>query len=141
MRKLLAIVAIFLATATTAQASLLKQMQHIERVMGSKRIVKHEPARHWFNQVYYAYLHPPHKSAWQCIHRFEGSWADSGDPYYGGLQMDLGFQRTYGYYLYTTKGTANHWNPIEQMWVAERAYRAGRGFHPWPNTARICGLI
>jgi hypothetical protein len=27
------------------------------------------------------------------------------------------------------------------MWVAERALRAGRGFYPWPNTARMCGLI
>ena len=30
---------------------------------------------------------------------------------------------------------------VEQMWVAERAYRSGRGFYPWPNTARSCGLI
>jgi len=27
------------------------------------------------------------------------------------------------------------------MWAAERAHRAGRGFYPWPNTARYCGLI
>jgi hypothetical protein len=26
------------------------------------------------------------------------------------------------------------------MWVAERAYRT-RGYWPWPNTARYCGLI
>jgi len=32
-------------------------------------------------------------------------------------------------------------SPLEQMWVAERAYRNGRGFYPWPNTARYCGLI
>jgi hypothetical protein len=25
--------------------------------------------------------------------------------------------------------------------VAERAYRSGRGFYPWPNSARACGLI
>lgn len=25
--------------------------------------------------------------------------------------------------------------------VAERARRSGRGFYPWPNTARECGLI
>src|SRR6188508_125204 len=31
---------------------------------------------------------PPHSSAWQCIHSYEGSWRDSGGPYYGGLQMD-----------------------------------------------------
>jgi hypothetical protein len=84
---------------------------------------------------------PPHKRQWLCIHRFEGAWTDPSPPYYGGLQMDLGFQRTYGRYLLARKGTANHWTALEQMWVAERAHRAGRGFYPWPNTARSCGLI
>jgi len=84
---------------------------------------------------------PPHASAWACIHSFEGSWADPNAPYYGGLQMDLSFQRTYGHYLLRNKGTADHWTPLEQMWVAERAYRSGRGYYPWPNTARYCGLI
>jgi hypothetical protein len=83
----------------------------------------------------------PHKSAWLCIHRFEGSWTDANPPYYGGLQMDLGFMRTYGAALLRRKGTADHWTPLEQMWVAERAHRSGRGFYPWPNTARYCGLI
>ena len=55
--------------------------------------------------------------------------------------MDLGFQRAYGQYLLHNKGTADHWTPVEQMWVAERALRAGRGFYPWPNTARYCGLL
>jgi hypothetical protein len=85
--------------------------------------------------------HPPHQTAWRCIHRFEGAWGDSRGPYYGGLQMDLGFQRRYGAYLLRRKGTAEHWTQLEQMWVAERALRAGRGFAPWPNTARSCGLI
>ncbi|HEU5278639.1 MAG TPA: hypothetical protein VFU26_07025 [Gaiellaceae bacterium] len=84
---------------------------------------------------------PPHKQQWLCIHRFEGAWNDPNPPYYGGLQMDLSFQRTYGRHLFATKGTADRWTPLEQMWVAERAHRAGRGFFPWPNTARFCGLI
>jgi hypothetical protein len=84
---------------------------------------------------------PAHKSAWLCIHRYEGAWTDGGSPYYGGLQMDIGFQSSYGSALLSTKGTANNWTPLEQMWVAERAYRSGRGFYPWPNTARYCGLI
>jgi hypothetical protein len=88
-----------------------------------------------------AALNPPHKTGWLCIHRYEGSWSDGSAPYYGGLQMDLGFQRTYGPALLRRKGTANRWTPLEQMWVAERAHRAGRGFYPWPNTARYCGLI
>jgi hypothetical protein len=85
--------------------------------------------------------HPPHLSAWLCIHRYEGSWTDTGAPYYGGLQMDVGFQRHYGADLLRSKGTADRWTPLEQIWVAERARRAGRGFYPWPNTARACGLI
>jgi hypothetical protein len=84
---------------------------------------------------------PPHKRQWLCIHRYEGAWSDPNPPYYGGLQMDLGFQRRYGRGLLYRKGTANHWTPLEQMWAAERAHRAGRGFYPWPNTARYCGLI
>jgi hypothetical protein len=84
---------------------------------------------------------PPHRSAWLCIQRYEGAWNDPNPPYYGGLQMDLSFQRTYGGALLRRKGTADRWTPLEQMWVAERAYRSGRGFYPWPNTARHCGLI
>ncbi len=85
--------------------------------------------------------HPPHLAEWRCIHRWEGSWTDPNSPYYGGLQMDLAFQRAYGFGLLRHKGTANHWAPYEQMWVAERALKAGRGFHPWPLTALRCGLI
>jgi hypothetical protein len=85
---------------------------------------------------------PPHRASWSCIQRYEASWhANTGNGYYGGLQMDLGFQRLYGSYLLRRKGTADRWSPLEQMWVAERAHRSGRGFYPWPNTARYCGLI
>jgi hypothetical protein len=84
--------------------------------------------------------HPPHLAAFLCIHRYEGSWTDGGGPYYGGLQMDLRFQRTYGPWLYRKKGTADHWTPLEQIWTAEKAARR-RGFWPWPNTARYCGLL
>lgn len=84
--------------------------------------------------------HPPNLGAFLCIHRYEGSWTDGGAPYYGGLQMDIGFQATYGRWLLHTKGTANHWTPLEQIWTAEKARRS-RGFWPWPNTARVCGLI
>jgi hypothetical protein len=86
-------------------------------------------------------LHPPHRSAWLCIHRFEASWQDGGAPYYGGLQMDWSFMSHYGRELLRRKGDASHWTPLEQMWVAERAHRSGRGFYPWPNTARYCGLL
>ena len=84
---------------------------------------------------------PPHERAWRCIQRHEATWDDPNAPYYGGLQMDLGFQRAYGARLLRRKGTADNWTPLEQMWVAEAAYRSGRGFYPWPNTARACGLL
>ena len=88
----------------------------------------------------------PRMRAWICIHLHERNphqgWAThTGNGFYGGLQMDLSFQRTYGPDLLRKKGTANRWAPIEQIWVAERAYRSGRGFSPWPNTARSCGLL
>ena len=89
---------------------------------------------------------PPHHREWLCIHRHErhpaqGWRTRTGNGFYGGLQMDISFQRQYGGRLLQRKGTADRWTPLEQMWVAERAHRSGRGFHPWPNTARNCGLI
>jgi Transglycosylase-like domain len=90
--------------------------------------------------------HPPHRGAWLCIHRYErnpiqGWRTHTGNGYYGGLQMDISFQREYAPELLRRKGTADNWTAVEQMWVAERAHRSGRGFYPWPNTARYCGLI
>jgi hypothetical protein len=84
--------------------------------------------------------HPPHLGDWMCIHHYEGSWTDAGGPYYGGLQMNLSFQASYGGWLLSRKGTANHWTPLEQIWTAEKALRS-RGFTPWPNSARFCGLL
>jgi Transglycosylase-like domain len=89
---------------------------------------------------------PPHRTAWQCIKRHEShprmGWrTQTGNGYYGGLQMSLGFQRRYGSHLLRRKGTADRWTPLEQMWVAERAVRSGQGFYPWPNTAGACGLL
>jgi hypothetical protein len=58
-------------------------------------------------------------------------------PPTNGLQMNLAFQRRYATGLLLRKGTADRWT---QIWVAVRAHRSGRGFHPWPRTARRCGL-
>jgi hypothetical protein len=79
--------------------------------------------------------------AFTCIHRYEGSWTDGGAPYYGGLQMDLQFQRAYGREFLRAFGTAENWPPSLQIAVAIKGYLAGRGFHPWPVTARRCGLL
>jgi hypothetical protein len=96
--------------------------------------------RHRANRVHWRAKHPPRLQGWLCIHRYEGSWGDPGSPYWGGLQMDLSFQETYGGWLLRHKGTADHWSALEQIWVAVRAARV-RGFSPWPNTARYCGLM
>jgi hypothetical protein len=100
-------------------------------------------ARRWQHRAHSAWWrakHPPELRGWICIHHYEGSWADSGGPYWGGLQMDFSFQRAYGGWLLRHKGTADHWSALEQIWVAVRASHS-RGFSPWPNTARNCGLM
>ncbi len=100
--------------------------------------------RYWSRQARRVRLlvaHPPHRRGWLCIHRFEGGWHDAGDPYWGGLQMDRGFMQTYAPRVLLRRGWADRWTPLEQMWVAERAHRSGRGYWPWPSTARACGLI
>lgn len=99
-----------------------------------------------FLTTYRSFLNPPHKQEWQCIQQhetappFPGWRTDSGNGYYGGLQLDERFMRTYAGWLFHTKGTADHWTPVEQMWAAERALPT-RGWHPWPRTAHDCKLI
>jgi hypothetical protein len=78
-----------------------------------------------------------------CIHRGEGRWNDPDAPYYGGLQMGWWFMRTYGAQLLSRKGTADKWTPLEQMHVAEHAYRReGHSrhwlYHQWPRSAPPC---
>ncbi|MFL5927571.1 MAG: hypothetical protein ACJ77E_11620 [Gaiellaceae bacterium] len=80
--------------------------------------------------------------AFQCIHRYEGAWtSNTGNGYYGGLQMDIGFQSRYGGDFLDRWGTADNWPVWAQIQAASAAYRAGRGFAPWPSTARACGLL
>jgi hypothetical protein len=101
--------------------------------------------------------------AWLCIHNGtpvaggrpgtagsgEGAWNDAGDPYWGGLQMDRSFMASYGADFIAEHrgqgwgglGLADSWTPREQMVAAERARASGRGYAPWPLTARRCGLL
>jgi hypothetical protein len=80
--------------------------------------------------------------AFMCIHRYEGPWAsNTGNGYYGGLQMDHGFMRLYGRDFLARWGTADNWPAWAQIETAARAHRSGRGFTPWPATARACGLL
>jgi hypothetical protein len=106
-------------------------------------------ARTWSERRAAARRHassPPHYREWMCIHRYEGAWNDPSSPYYGGLQMDMSFQRAHGWDALARWGTADNWHPLTQMWVAERAHggwrgSTPRGFYPWPNTARYCHLL
>jgi hypothetical protein len=100
--------------------------------------------RHRIRLVIHSPLLPGHwlERSFLCIHAGEGSWgAATGNGYYGGLQMDLSFQRTYGAWALRAFGTADQWPASVQIATAIRAYTSGRGFYPWPNTARACGLI
>jgi hypothetical protein len=90
-------------------------------------------------------LHPPYLRKWLCIFSHErdprqGWRTNTGNGYYGGLQMDVAFQRRYGAWLLRAKGRAHRWTPIEQVWVAERGRRV-QGWYAWPVSARSCGLI
>lgn len=82
--------------------------------------------------------------AFLCLRSHEASWTGTdsatGRTYFGGLQMDRTFQRTYGGEFYRAFGTADRWPISVQIAVGIRAYLAGRGFGPWPNTRRACGL-
>jgi len=74
-----------------------------------------------------------------CIHRYEGSWSDPNAPYYGGLQMDYNFMKAYGGAFLARWGTADHWPVWAQLQAGRNGYMA-RGWSPWPNTRRYCGL-
>jgi hypothetical protein len=82
-----------------------------------------------------------------CIHLHEGAWnSNTGNGFYGGLQMDYGFQRTYGAEFLARYGTADRWPVWAQVIAARRARDGyagygGRGYGPWPNTARACGQL
>jgi hypothetical protein len=80
--------------------------------------------------------------SFMCIHHYEGAWnSNTGNGYYGGLQMDLTFQSLYGAEFLNRWGSADNWPVWAQLRAAVRAYQSGRGFTPWPNTARACGLL
>jgi hypothetical protein len=141
-------------TARHVDAALTRRLRRNvlrwETVMGRPHVHLSAPLRSrralvfWRRRARYVRrlaAHPPHRSGWLCIHRYEAGWGDSDDPYWGGLQMDRGFMRTYAPPLLLRRGWADRWTILEQMWVAERAHRRGRGFWPWANTAQACGLI
>ena len=92
---------------------------------------------------YYDYVRAQRIPRLLCIHSHEGAWnAYNPAGYYGGLQMDWSFMRTYGpdmlrkYHWHD----ARYWSAADQLAVASRAV-AHRGYWPWVNSAAACGLL
>jgi hypothetical protein len=155
LRTCTALVVCALFVASPAQAHLVKAFHKGESTQEKLQTIRmdiphacaskdHKQGCKWLKKLARKLVRPVlsvhYYSAWMCIHKYEGSWTDTGDPYWGGLQMDRGFMSTYAPRWLLRKGLANMWTPVEQMWVAERAHRS-RGFAPWPVTARLCGLL
>jgi Transglycosylase-like domain len=95
-------------------------------------------------------LRIPRWHEWHCIAHYESRsfWAmsptsdpPSGGAYWGGLQMDIDFMHSYGEDMIRRHNgdLADTWTPAEQITVANRAWQS-RGYAPWPNTSRDCGL-
>lgn len=84
----------------------------------------------WFAALY---------EKWRCIHEHEGAWNDDDPPYWGGLQMTLWFQQTYGPEFFRRWGTADRWPVWAQLTAAERAHQSDGDYGQW-GTARACGL-
>ena len=78
--------------------------------------------------------HPPHLRQFLCIHRYEARWTDTGAPYYGGLQMDLGFQRSYGGWLYVVGGISD---ALDQSAKVVRAPIRDHVLGPWEQAAPL----
>jgi Transglycosylase-like domain len=120
------------ARAATGTATLRLWQERLARA--TVLVLRHG----WARPPIPAYL----EEAFLCIHHFEGAWnANTGNGYYGGLQMDARFQSLYGQDFIRRWGTADNWPAWAQLQAAVRAYRSGRGFAPWPRTARACGLV
>ena len=81
-------------------------------------------------------------SAGRCVSSREGGLTSlsPGGTYAGKWQMDASFERAYGAYFVKRWGRAYNWPEWAQDVAAYRGYSA-RGWWPWPNTARTCGLL
>ena len=116
---------------------------HRERHISSIRKLRHM-VRTWSakNTGWVAFWRT-HYPRLMCIHGHEGAWnAYSPAGYYGGLQMDWSFMRTYGPDKLARYGgrDARYWSAGDQLAVGMRAVRV-RGYTPWSNSASACGIF
>jgi len=108
-----------------------RQTRETGAVLGRYRVQARRPLR----------LRLERFEAWVCIHRHEAAWNDRGDPYWGRCRWIADHARLRPRHIRRHHGgLADTWTPAEQIVVAERAYST-RGFAPWPQTARSCGLV
>ncbi len=87
------------------------------------------------------WLHGSWYEAAMCVHSKEGAWNNpdtSGAGYYGGMQFDITTWLGNGGGTYASR--PDYAAPAEQLRVAYRTWQS-RGWSPWPNTARECGLL
>ena len=78
-------------------------------------------------------------AAADCVQGKEAPWHHNGGTYDGGMQADADFQRTYAPDHLRRWGPAFNWPWWAQLEMAYRGWLF-RGWEPWPNTARACGL-
>jgi hypothetical protein len=107
------------------------------------RCYKHRLGYRWHKQRIERLRPKPtlsHLAGWLCIHSREGAWnANTGNGYYGGLQM------TYGW-LGLIRGAASDMSPMAQMAAAEGGYLMS-GYSSawlagqWPNTYPPCAHL
>lgn len=74
-----------------------------------------------------------------CVHEHEGAWnSNTGNGYYGGMQFDSASWLANGGGSYASR--ADLASPHDQLLVAYHYWQSS-GWNPWPNTARMCGLL
>jgi hypothetical protein len=104
---------------------------YLARVYRAKARNARKAYEAWFERTY---------AKWKCVHEHEGAWnANTGNGYYGGLQMTPWFQQTYGPEFWRRWGTADRWPVYAQLIAAERAWKQDGDFGQW-GTAPACGL-
>ena len=91
----------------------------------------------------------PREWIWESVNSREcsGTWnCNTGNGYFGGLQMDYQFQATYNPKALRIWGTANNWPREAQELAADRAFDGYRGFGPrglgpWPSSNAALGTF
>jgi resuscitation-promoting factor RpfA len=83
---------------------------------------------------------PARTDWWDNLARCEsgGNWnANTGNGYYGGLQISDSTWHSYGGGAYA--GTANHATRSQQIAIAQKVLRA-QGWKAWPTCSRRAGV-